>query len=280
MKFGVHVSTSSKIYKAVSRAVELNCETLQIFTTNPRQWKSTNYPEKDLEEFNTRRAKSVIESLFCHSIYLLNLASPIESVYQNSINSLISSLVLAGKLNAEGVVTHIGSHLGAGPKEGISRISSALDYALFKTKAEVPIILENSAGGGSEIGGDLGQIRKIIDRVLKKNRIKICLDTAHVFEYGYDIVKKLDAFLLYFDKIIGLERLILLHLNDSRSAFGSHHDVHENIGEGRIGIKAFERLINHKKLNHLPAILETPHFKDKKADRKNLDKVRKLAKQI
>lgn len=279
MKFGVHVSIEGKIYKALDRAETLYCETMQIFTTNPRQWKNFSYSKKDINTFKKKREKSKIDPLFCHTVYLVNLASPEEKTYQSSLHSLIDSLDLARKLKAFGVVTHLGSHLGAGIKEGIARISAALDYAFYSTSYEIPIILENSSGGGSKIGGSLEEIAEIIKGVGRKEKILFCLDTAHVFEYGYNI-KKLDQFLVELEKIIGLSKLCLLHLNDSKTPKGSRHDIHENIGKGYIGLETFRKIVNHPKLKHLPAILETPGFKDRKADRKNLDKLKELVLKI
>ena len=275
MKLGVHVSISVKIYNAIDRAESLNCETMQIFSSNPRQWKNFSYQKEDIEIFNKKRRASKIDPLFCHTIYLVNLASPEEKIYQDSIHSLISSLNLAHSLNAYGVVTHVGSHMGTGSKEGIARVSAAIDYALYQSGAKVPIILENSAGGGTSIGGDFADIIKIIERVGKKEKVLICLDTAHVYEYGYDITK-LDQFLAGIDKILDLKKIALIHLNDSKTLLGSHNDIHENIGKGYIGTGLFREIMNHPRLKKLPAILETPHFKNRKSDINNLEKIRKL----
>lgn len=276
MKFGVHVSIAGKIHKAIDRGQTLGCDTIQIFSSNPRQWRSFEYPKEDIVMFNKKRRRSKIDPLFLHTIYLVNLASPDEKIYQDSIHSLIDSLKVAFQLKALGVVTHLGSHLGVGLKEGIARISAALDFALYQTKSRVPIILENSSGGGNTVGGDLEEIAKIIEGVGKKEKILVCIDTAHTFEYGYDIIEKLDEFLKKIDRTIGISKIALLHLNDSKTPSGSHNDIHENIGEGHIGIEAFKRIINHPKLKNLPGILETPHFKNKEKDRNNLDKIKKL----
>lgn len=277
MKFGAHVSISENIHKAIDRGRSLGCETIQIFHANPRQWQGTSYSRRELEIFRKKRKESEIESVFCHTIYLLNLSSPEQYVYKKSIHSLVDSLRFAQNVKSQGVVTHLGSHLGRGVKFGIQNIISAINYALESVKGGVPILLENSAGGGTKIGGNLEEIAQIIKGIRHKSRIFVCLDTAHTFQYGYDI-KNLDSFLLEFDKTIGLDKLCLLHLNDSKTPFASHHDQHENIGGGFLGIRFFKELVNDKKLQHLPAILETPNFKNIEADRGNLDKIRKLVK--
>ncbi|NIM46594.1 MAG: deoxyribonuclease IV [Candidatus Aenigmarchaeota archaeon] len=277
MRFGVHTSISGKIYKAVDRAKEIGCETMQIFTGNPRGWQSVFYKDEDLRFFRKKRKKAKIDPLFCHTAYLVNLASPYDKFYKNSVSSVVNSLKIAEILDAKAVVTHIGSHLGQGFKKGFLCVIKALEKILEISSSEIPIALENSAGAGGSIGSSLSEIKKILD-LLKSNRLLVCIDTAHAFSAGYNLKTKkgLDEFLVEFDKLIGLKKLVLLHLNDSKVHLGSKIDRHENIGKGHIGLLGFRNIVNHPQLRCLPGILETPGFKADTKDKTNLELIRSL----
>lgn len=262
MLLGVHVSTSGGLHEAVKRAKGVGCETFQIFTSNPKGWEFKVRSEEEILEFKNSAREAGIDTIFGHMIYLTNLASNNPYIYTNSINSLISGLVLAEKAGLTGVITHIGSHGGRGSKDGVERVSNALKQALLTTESKVPVILETDAGPGSHMGATFKEIGQIIKKV-GSDQVKVCLDTCHVYAAGYNVStdEGLEKTLAEFNAEIGLDRLVVLHLNDSKGTLGSHLDRHEEIGKGEIGLEAFRRIINHPKLKNLPGIVETPDNK-------------------
>lgn len=263
MNIGSHVSSSGDLSQAIDRAQLIGCESVQIFTSNPKGWNFKVRSEEEIDLFLEKLRNSGIKQVFGHTIYLTNLASQNPYIYVGSINALVSGLLLAGKAGFSGVVTHIGSY-GDGTKEkGIEQVVNALKQALDITKGKVPILLETDAGSGHHLGGKFAEIAEIIKKVGSKD-VGVCLDTCHIFAAGYDISKKngFDKMLSEFDRIIGIDRLKVLHLNDSKGKLGSHLDRHEEIGKGKIGIEMFEYIVNHPILSSLSGIVETPDNKD------------------
>lgn len=279
MRLGVHVSIAGHIYEAVDRAAELRCNTFQIFSRNPRGWAVTKLDPKDAEEFKRRRKAKNIAPVVVHIPYLINLCSPVEDLWRKSVNAYIEDIKRADMLGAEYFVTHLGSHKGKGEEFGISHFSAGLNEAIEKAHPKLMILLENTAGSGNWLGYKFEHLKAIIDKVKDKKKIGICFDTAHTFESGYDVKTKtgLDVTLKKIDSVVGLERIKIVHLNDSKTAFGSHADRHWHIGKGEIGMNGMSLILNHSKLKDLPFILETPK-KDPKDDRTNLATVRKLLK--
>lgn len=280
MELGVHISSAGSLIKSLERANHVGCEVMQVFTSNPRGWNFKVRPKEELEEFCHKQKAFGIQKAYGHSIYLTNLAAPNPYIYTNSINSLISGLVLAHNACFSGVVTHIGSHGGEGPEKGIPRIVNALKQALEVTEENVPIILETSAGSGNHIGNTFEEIAQIINQVDSK-KVMVCIDTAHIFAAGYDIStpQGFEDALGRFDKTIGLGRLALLHLNDSKVNAGSKVDRHEEIGKGKIGLATFEYILNHPKLINIPGIIETPENKDTEvAERLGINILKELRK--
>jgi deoxyribonuclease IV len=263
MILGAHVSTSGGLPQAVVRANQIGAETFQIFTSNPRGWNFNVRGETEITDFRNSAKEAGIDTIFGHLIYLANLASNDPYIYTNSINSLISGLVLAERAGLRGVICHIGSHGGRGTEDGIERVSEALRQVLRTTGGKVPIILETDAGAGSHLGANFKEIGQII-KATNSDRVLVCLDTCHVFAAGYDVStdEGLEKTLAEFQAEIGLSKLAVLHLNDSKGELGSHLDRHEEIGKGQIGLKAFERIVNHPELKDLPGIVETPDNKD------------------
>lgn len=266
MILGAHVGIGGGLPKAADTAHLVGCEAIQIFTSNPQGWNFTVRSEEELNTFKQKLSDYKIGYAVGHSIYLINIASSNPYIYTNSINSLISGLVLAEKAGLDGVVTHVGSHTGSGFEKGIEQVVNALDQALKTTEGKVPIILETDAGSGHRIGCRFSDLGLIINRLSDHQyveAIKVCLDTCHIFASGYDIRTSngLEKVIKEFEKEIGLEKLALIHLNDSVGELGSNKDRHEVIGEGQIGLEAFDRIINHPKLRHLPGIIETPDTK-------------------
>jgi deoxyribonuclease-4 len=251
---------------------------MQIFSRNPQRWRDDFLEPKDMEEFNKRREKFRISPLFIHIPYLINLASPNPRLYEASIEAYIEDILEAHVLKADYIVTHMGSHKETSEEAGIERLIGALNRILEKTKgANVGILLENTAGSGSWLGYNFSHQKKIISGLNDKRRIGLCLDTAHAYLAGYDISTKegLAAMLYEIDELVSISLIKLVHLNDAKGKLGSHHDRHENIGKGNIGLEGMKRIINHPKLRNLPFILETPKMTEQ-ADAINLKIVRKL----
>jgi len=278
MLLGVQVSTAGKIYEAVERAHKLGCNTMQIFARNPQQWRDNFLETKDIKEFNRRREDLKINPLFIHIPYLINLASPNPRLYNASIEAFIEDILEASTLKADYIVTHMGSHKQTSEEAGIKRLTEALNIIIARTKnVGVGLLLENTAGSGSWLGYSFSHHQKIIQGLQQKERVGLCLDTAHAYLAGYDIAAKagLQAVLEEIDKSVGIGLVKLVHLNDAKGALGSRHDRHDHIGKGSIKLEGIKRVINHPELKDLPFILETP--KDSKnADEVNLSLVRSL----
>jgi len=278
MLLGVHVSSEGKIYDALTRAESLGCNIMQIFSRNPQRWRENFLERVDIEEFKRRKEKSRIKLFFIHIPYLINLASPNPKLYGFSIEAYIEDILEAHTLGADYIVTHMGSHKATTEEAGIKRLIDALNSITEKTKnTSVGILLENTAGSGSWLGYNFAHHKTIIQGLAQKERIGLCLDTAHAYLAGYDISTKdgLETLLGEIDEMVGLKMLKLVHLNDARDKLGSHHDRHEHIGQGKIGLAGMKRIINHPKLKNLPFILETPK-NSVDADKTNLETVRIL----
>jgi len=277
MKLGVHVSTSGGVENAVDRAVALGCNTFQVFISNPRGWKPTIIPKDSICEFKERYKAAKMENAFAHSIYLINLASPNGYLREQSIESLISGLINVERLGLGALVTHIGSHQGDGIEVGTKRVVECLNQILNDSTRCATLLLENTAGAGNLVGKTFEELGAIIEEVDSK-RIGICLDTAHAFEYGYELHTEegLESMINDIEKYVGLKRLQAIHLNDSMTELGSNRDRHEEYGKGFIGTEALTRIINHPKLRDLPFVMETPEIKTGDAGKETVDYVRSL----
>ena len=278
MRIGVHVSIAGHIYESIERAHALGCNTMQIFSRNPRGWQSSKLADTDIREFKRLKAKYDINPVVVHIPYLINLASPDEDLYKRSINAYIEDVGQVDKLGSEYLVTHLGSHVGSGEDNGIKRFSDALNRILERSKPKAMILLENTAGSGYGIGYRFEHLKRIIEDQKDPSGIGVCLDTAHTFAAGYDIKSKtgLENTLKDFDKLLGLDRIKVIHFNDSLSEFDSHVDRHQHIGKGNIGLEALGRIMRHPKLNKAAFIMETPKKTDKD-DKRNIAVARKLA---
>jgi len=277
MRFGFHISIAEGFSNVVERAKVRGCETIQLFSRNPRGWKYNPLDEKDVEEFRSSVQSSDLFPVFLHLPYLPNIASQESKFYKRSIDSVITDLERAEKLGAQYLIIHIGHRMESSEDQAIEAVSQGINQAFEKVKNPVILLMENTAGQGTEIGYTFDQIKKIIERVHDHQRMGVCLDIAHSFEAGYDLSNKdgLERTLETFDQTIGLKRLHLLHLNDSKTPLGSRKDRHWHIGEGYIGLEGFRNLINHPLLRHLPGIMETPR-KDTIEDLKNMEVIRSL----
>lgn len=278
MLLGVQVSVEGKVYEAIERARALGCNTMQIFSRNPQAWRKNFLEAKDIEEFLKRQAKFNLRPLFIHIPYLINLASPNPRLYRASVEAFIEDILEAEALKADYIVTHMGSHKETSEGAGIKRLIQALNKILRNTRnTKVRILLENTAGSGSWLGYKFSHQKKIIQGLNYRERVGLCLDTAHAYLAGYDIAteKGLRVTLDEIDKLVGIDLVKLIHLNDAKDKLGSRHDRHEHIGKGKIGQEGMRRIINHPKLKDLPFILETPKKTDAD-DATNLSMVRTL----
>ena len=273
MKLGFHVSISGSIDQSFDRAKLLECTAFQIFTRNPRTWKSKQLDAIEVETFRSKHRVSKIGPVFSHMPYLSNLASPNKIIYEKSVDTLIEETERCSELGIRYIVTHIGSHVGTGVKNGKTRIIQALGKAIDENGPM--ILLENDSGSGSHIGSRFGDISDLINE-LESTRIGFCLDTCHAFAAGYDLTTKngLAITLREIKKTIGFRRLKLVHLNDSIGELSSGIDHHEHIGLGRIGEEGFRNILASS-LAKRPMIMETP-IDDRRSDAENLYKVREL----
>jgi len=279
MRLGLHLSIVGSIDKVVDRAVERDCNTLQMFARNPRGWRSKELEIVESESFKKKLSKSDVWPVFIHTPYLLNLASPRGDVYQKSVEALKGELQRAGKLGVPFVVTHLGSHLGHGKMKGFGRIANAINDSFSAVENNVILLLENTAGTRNSMGSSFEDIEYIVSRIENRGRVGVCFDTCHAFAAGYDLVSQgaVGHTLRRFDEAIGLEELKLVHLNDSKGGLGSKIDRHEHIGMGKIGERGFRNILRSR-LGQLPLILETP-IDERRSDVENLRKVRELSQQ-
>ncbi len=259
VKFGFHVSISDSIDMAVDRARGLGCDSFQIFTRNPRSWATREFGEGEPEAFRAKRAEAGIDPVYGHMPYILNLASPERGVYNRSVASLGTGLARCDALGIPMLVTHIGSHLGKGSELGVGRVVDALDSALGKDDSGVVVLLETGPGSRNGVGSTFEEVGLILERVAEGDRVGVCLDTCHVFVAGYELRTgdELGATIDAFDGAVGLDRLGLVHLNDSVGRLGSGRDRHEHLGLGEIGLGGM-RLVVNSRLGRVPMIMETP----------------------
>lgn len=258
MQIGAHVSSSGGIHNAVDRAVAIGADSMQVFTQSPRTWRPTNHDPATFEKFRERRAETGIGGVVCHALYLCNLAAPNDDVYEKSVAAMTNTMEVACGIGAEGVVFHVGSHLGSGFEHGLERVLPAMEQVLELCSDETWLLMENSAGTGGTIGRSIDELATIFDRLDRHPRLGICLDSCHLYASGVDVgdPAALDACLDEVDAAIGLDRLRALHVNDSATPLGSNRDRHANIGTGLLG----ERLgvfLGSPRLQELPAVLET-----------------------
>ncbi|HNW39504.1 MAG TPA: deoxyribonuclease IV [Candidatus Omnitrophota bacterium] len=279
MILGVHVSGAGKIYQSLDVASSLGADTMQIFARSPQSWRNGfQLASEDIKEFNFRRKKFKIDPVFIHISYLINLASPDPRLYNGSIQAYIEDIQEADKLGADYIVTHMGSHKETSEDAGIKRLVEALNRILAKTQgSKVGILLENTSGSGSWLGYRFYHQQKILKGLKEKSRVGLCLDTAHAYLAGYDLSTKegLEKMIEEIQEMVGTKLIKLIHLNDAAGELGCHHDRHDHIGKGHIGLAGMKRIINHPKLKDIPMILETPKS-TATSDQENLALVRKL----
>jgi deoxyribonuclease-4 len=282
LKIGCHISIAGGIDNSVKRAEELGCSTMQIFSKNASTWREKILKKDEVESFRENLKNSNINPVFIHTSYLINLASPSDELYFKSINAFIEEMKRADLLLPDPyLIIHPGAHTGAGEEYGIQRIVRALNIILEKSAdlgLKTMILLEDTAGSGTHLGYTFYQLKRMMEGAKDRKRIGMCFDTCHAFAAGYDLSnrKGIEKTIEELDKNLDLERLKVIHLNDSKYPLGSRKDRHMHIGKGYIGLEGFKMLVNHKYLKDLPFILETPKH-DEKDDLKNINLVKSLS---
>ncbi|MCH6573978.1 MAG: deoxyribonuclease IV [Bacteroidetes bacterium] len=278
---GAHTSTSGGVSKSVDLAEKFDFTAMQIFTKNNNRWFQKSLEEKEIETFKSKLKPSKIEFVVSHDSYLINLCAKDKSILKKSRSAFLDELKRCELLGIPYLNFHPGAHLGVGESDGIKLIAESLNFAHERTKDYiVSSMLETTAGQGTAIGYRFEQLQKIIELVERKERMSVCIDTAHIYAAGYDIKdpKEFKTVIADFDEIIGLDRLKCFHLNDSKKELGSRVDRHEHIGKGFIGMKGFSNIMNDERLREIPKILETPKGKEQLEDLENLKVLRGLIK--
>lgn len=258
LNIGCHLSASKGLTNMGKEALKINANTFQFFTRNPRGGQAKEIKQDDVDGLLKIMKENNFAKILAHAPYTLNLCSADEKIRRFAKNTMIDDLQRMEYVPGNMYNFHPGSHVRQGFEVGKNYIVEALNEIITKDQTTT-VLLETMAGKGSEIGRSFEEIKSIIDEIKLKEKIGVCLDTCHINDAGYDIVNDLDGVLEEFDKVIGLDKLKAIHINDSMNVVGSHKDRHQKIGEGTIGIDAFERIINHPKLKKLPFYLETPH---------------------
>lgn len=276
---GAHMSIAGGVHTAVDRATSIGCTALQVFTKNNNQWSGKPFTKTDIEQYKQKIAAAGISSVVSHDSYLINLCATNPDILKKSRTAFIDELERCEQLGIPLLNFHPGSHLGAGDDEGIKRICESLNIAHTQTKGyTVKSVLETTAGQGTNVGYTFEHLRAIIDGVENPERMAVCIDTCHIFAAGYDISteKGYEETFKLFDEIIGLDRLVAFHVNDSKKGLGSRVDRHEHIGKGAIGLTGFRLLMNDERFIHIPKILETPKSEDLHEDVENMRVLKNL----
>ncbi len=258
LNIGCHLSISNGFEAIGKQALQIGANTFQFFTRNPRGGAARKIDQADVDALTQLMRENGFSQILAHAPYTMNLCSSKAETREFAFNTLTDDLERMEYLPGNLYNFHPGSHTGQGTEAGTNQIIDALNNAMFP-KMKTTVLLETMAGKGTEVGGKFEELAVIIDGVKYNDKIGVCLDTCHVFDAGYDIVNHFDEVLDEFDKVIGLDRLKAVHLNDSMNYLGCHKDRHQKIGEGAIGLEAFKKIINNCHINKLPILLETPN---------------------
>ncbi|MBI3588861.1 MAG: deoxyribonuclease IV [Candidatus Liptonbacteria bacterium] len=275
-KIGAHVSTAGGLYKAFENARVIGADAIQIFGSSPQQWSVRLPKEEDIKKFKDAHKASDNIPVFLHASYLANLASASEITRANALQSLTGHLKIAELIGAEGLIFHIGSGKDQSKEDAMNFVIEGCLKILKNVPGKSLLILENSSAGGAKLGATAEEVGAILKKI-KSPRAKVCFDTAHAFEAGvieYDSTEKIKKVFDEWDKAVGLENIVAIHANDSKTAFGSHNDRHENLGVGHIGLKGFQNLAQEKRLWNKVWLLEVPGFDNLGPDKKNVDILR------
>ena len=274
MLFGAHCAGGIK--KALDNCAGMGAEVVQLFAQSPRTWRFPNHDPADLASFRTKREEAGVPA-FVHALYLVNLAAPDKDVYGKSVETMRSTVEAACALDSDGVVFHVGSHLGAGFDAGLELVVPAMEQVLERCNERTWLLMENSAGAGGTIGRSLDELVVIFEALDRHERLGICLDSCHLFVSGVDVTDRatLDSLLDGLDARIGLDRLRLLHANDAKAPLGSNRDRHDNIGDGLIG-EGLGVFLAHPNLQGLPVVLEVPGADGHGPNAEEIRKLREL----
>lgn len=280
--FGAHLSIAGGLHNAIASAVELKCGTVQLFTKNASQWAARPLTDAEVAAFRGALGDSDLRFPTAHDAYLINLAAPGDELFAKSVAAFVTELTRAEQLGLSYVVTHPGAHVGSGEDVGLARIVSGLDEALRQCPGyAVKVLLETTAGQGTTLGHRFEHLAHILARVAEPERYGVCLDTCHVFAAGYDLSTDAgyDATFDEFDRVVGLARIKVFHVNDSVKPLGCRVDRHAGIGLGAMGDLAFRRLVADPRFGDVPMILETPKedANGQPMDPVNLAKLRRFA---
>lgn len=274
------MSAAGGLHYAISNAKKIGAECMQIFGASPRAYEVKPPAAEEVKRYKEELKQSGIEPVFLHAAYLVNLASPNDYVRAQSIKNLAGHLRIAETIGAQGLIFHIGSGKDSSREQAIQKTAAGMKEVLRNVPGKARLIMENTAGGGNSIGDTAEEIGAVLKKV-KSGRVKVCIDTAHAFEAGMIdeyALPKVKKFLDELDKHIGFNNIVAFHLNDSKTLAGSHHDRHENIGQGHIGIEGFKNLARDKRMKTMPWILEVPGFADEGPDKKNVEILQKCCK--
>ncbi len=270
---GAHVSAAGGPHNVFEHAAAIGAEAIQMFGASPRQWAAPLPSDASVKLFRSAWEKSGVKEIYLHAPYLINIADPRDDAQRKSTNALSAHMAIAHALGVHGVIFHVGSSKDSPKAEAIERVASCMKEILEKNPGHTQLIIENSAGGGGKIASTPAEIGALMQCV-GSDRVKVCIDTAHAFEAGLiqeftsaHIKKMFDEC----DDAFGSEHIVALHVNDSKSAFNSHHDRHENIGEGYIGLDGFKNLAKEKRIAKTSWLLEVPGFDSRGPDKKNVD---------
>lgn len=293
MRIGAHVSSSGGISNAIGRGAAIGCESLQVFTHNPRTWRPIRHSDEEIAAFRAGAAEAGIAPIVSHGLYLINLGAPdrevptgppgkpakgTRNIHRASIESLIQHLEVGARLGLMGVVLHVGSSKGSTEDEAVARIAAGISEALDAVPGTCAVLLENTAGAGDTIGRTFGQLAAVDAGVGDASRVGFCLDTQHLFASGFPVHEPggIDRVLDEFDRTLGIERLRCLHLNDSKTGFGSNRDRHENLGDGLIGPEGMRSILGCPAVQDLPVVLEVPGIEGDGPDAENIERARRF----
>jgi deoxyribonuclease-4 len=253
------MSSSGGIDTAIDRIAAIGGDCVQVFTQSPRMWRPTDHKPEAIERFRDKRSEAEIGGVVCHALYLVNLAAPDDEIYEKSIRAMCNTVDAASAIGADGVIFHVGSHLGAGFEAGLERACAALGQILARCDGDTWLLMENSAGAGGTIGRSLDELGVLLEQLDHHPRLGVCLDSCHLYASGYDVTDRagVDSLVAEVDERFGLDRLRALHVNDSAAELGSNRDRHANIGEGLMG-EDLGAFLSHPAFQHLSAYLEVP----------------------
>jgi len=281
MQFGAHESIAGGVFNALERGKKATCDTIQIFNKSNNQWRAKKLEMDEIDKFFAAIEETGVTVALSHTSYLINLASPDPALNEKSYNSFKEEIERCNLLKIPNLVFHPGSHVGSGEEAGMDRICENMNRVLDAVSDnDVTLLLETTAGQGSNLGYSFEQLAYMIDKVEDKDHVDVCMDTCHIFAAGYGLSdpKEYRKTMKSFDEIVGLDRIRTIHMNDSKKELGSRKDRHEHIGKGYIGLEGFRNIVNDRRLKKVPMILETPKENDLSDDIENLKILRSLVK--